>query len=187
MNTALKADFLTVADYLEGEETSEVRHEFIDGVAYAMAGASREHNRLAFNFAKLLDAHLTGRRCQVSISDLRLHLELGENDSFYYPDVMVTCDPRDTDPAANRFPKVIVEVLSDSTDRIDRVEKFHNYTRIDTLEEYILVAQSKTEVTIFRRADGWQPNLLQSNEEIVRINSLNFSVPVREIYQGVRA
>jgi Uma2 family endonuclease len=106
------ATTLTVEDYLAGELRSKDRHEYLGGVGYAMAGASSNHNRIAGNLYAALRSHLRGKHCEVFISDLKLRLEISEEAVFYYPDVMVTCDPRDTDPYFKRFPQVLIEVLS---------------------------------------------------------------------------
>ena len=98
-------------------------------------------------------------------SDVKARLLLSDKEIFYYPDVMVTCDPRDTNEFFKEFPKVIIEVLSDSTERIDRSEKFWNYTKIETLEEYILASQDKMEVTIFRRSQKWKSEVHRLPEQ----------------------
>jgi Uma2 family endonuclease len=99
---------------------------------------------------------------------------------------MVICDPRDTDRYFKRYPKVLIEVLSDSTESIDRREKFLSYRQIDTLEEYVLLAQDKMEVTVFRRADKWQPEVLRQREQLLRLGSLDLSQPLSAVYEGVK-
>ncbi len=177
---------LSVDDYLDGERYSEVRHEYLGGVVYAMAGGSREHNTLAGNLFVSLRSHLRGKSCQVFFADVKVRLQIGDEDIFYYPDVMVTCDPRDTDRYSSRFPKVVIEVLSPETERTDRREKFLSYTRLDSLEEYILVAQDKMEVTVFRRNGHWKPELLNNGEQQLRLASLDFVLPLSIIYEGVK-
>src|ERR1700678_3687060 len=115
MNSMLQADLLRVEDYLEGEQDSEIRHEYIGGVAYAMAGASDEHNLIAGSIYAALRQHLRGGPCRVFIAEVKTRLRIAKEDIFYYPDIMVTCDPRDTDPYCKCFPKVVIEVLSEST------------------------------------------------------------------------
>lgn len=186
MNTALQADFLRVEDYLGGELHSEIRHEYIGGAVYAMAGTSDEHNLIAGNFFAALHSHLRGGVCKVFFSEVKTRLLIAEEDIFYYPDIMVVCDPRDTDRYFKRFPKVVIEVLSESTERTDRREKFLSYIQIETLEEYVLAAQDKMEVTIFRRANQWKPEILRQPEQEARLASLNFSLPLRDVYEGVK-
>jgi Uma2 family endonuclease len=177
---------ISVADYLAGEPLSEVRHEYIGGTVYAMAGASEEHNTISLNVATALHSFLRGKPCRTFVNDLKVRLQIAQRDIFYYPDILVTCDPRDTDRYFKRFPKVLIEVLSDGTERIDRREKFLSYTHIETLEEYILVAQDTMEVTIFRRANQWQPEILRQPEQQLRLASLDFSLPLNSVYEGVK-
>lgn len=185
MSAALKIESLSVVDYLEGEQESEVRHEYIGGAAYAMAGSSENHNLLAVSLVSNLRAALRGRPCRAFISDMKVHIMTPDGEVFYYPDVLVTCDPRDTDPYFKKFPKLIVEVISESTQRLDRGEKFWNYTQIESLEEYVLVSQSLHEVIIFRRSNQWKPEQFHRLDEVIQIPSLNFSLPLRELYEGV--
>jgi Uma2 family endonuclease len=185
MEAAKQAERFSVPDYLAEEERSDVRHEYIGGAIYAMAGASDEHIALCMNLAFALRPHLHGSPCRVQMSDGKVHLRILNEDVFYYPDVMVFCDPRDTDRYFKRFPKVLVEVLSDTTETIDRREKFLSYRQIATLEEYVLVAQDKMEVTVFRRADQWQPEVWRQPEEALQLASLQFSLPLRTLYEGI--
>ena len=186
MRTARPSDLISVEDYLAGEQSSEIRHEYIGGIVYAMAGTSEEHNTLALSIASLLREHLRGKPCRAFMADLKVRVEVAHDDIFYYPDVMVACDPRDTDRFFRRFPKVLIEVLSEATERTDRREKFLSYTQIETLEEYVLVAQERVEVTVFRRATGWQPEILRQREDQFRLSSIEFSVPLSAVYEGVK-
>lgn len=185
MKTALESGFVSVADYLSGEEASGVRHEYIEGVVYAMAGTSDVHNTVAGNFFAAMHSHLRGGRCRAFISDVKVRLNPGEKQIFYYPDVMVACDGRDTNAFFKDFPKVIVEVLSEGMERIDRSEKFPNYTQIESLEEFVLASQDKMEVTIFRRAQGWKPEILRQPDQSLALASLNFSMRLQANYEGV--
>jgi len=186
MEAVRQLDWISAENYLEGEQASEVRHEYIGGVVYAMAGASDEHNTLSLTLAAELRTHLRGKNCRVFMVDAKVRLEIVREDIFYYPDVMVACDPRDTDRFFKRFPKVLIEVLSDTTERTDRREKFLSYIQIETLEEYVLVAQDKMEVTLYRRAAGWQPEILRQPGQTLRLPSLDFSLPLTAVYEGVK-
>jgi Uma2 family endonuclease len=176
---------LGLEDYLAGELGSEIRHEYLGGAVYAMAGASTEHNTIAGNLFAALRAHLRGRPCQVFIADVKVRLQIAGKDVFYYPDVMVTCDARDTERFFKRFPQVLVEVLSPETERTDRREKFLSYTQIDTLQEYLLVAQDKPEVTVFRRSRNWQSEVVQLAADPIRLTSLDFALPLGAVYEKV--
>jgi len=180
----LQADLLSVEDYLEGEQQNELRHEYIGGVAYAMAGGSVAHNLISLAWASALRQHMRGGSCRVFMADVKTHLSILQVDVFYYPDILVTCDSRDTDCYSMRYPKVVIEVFSEATERTDRREKFLSYIQIETLEEYVLAAQDKMEVTIFRRAGQWEPEVLRRPDQEARLASLNFSLPLRDIYEG---
>jgi Uma2 family endonuclease len=185
MQTAVETHFLSVDEYLSGEQLSDVRHEYVDGVVYAMAGTSIAHNIIAGNIFGELRIHLRGSKCRPLMADVKARLQLGEKQIFYYPDVMVACDPRDTNSFFEELPKVIVEVLSESTERTDRSEKFWNYTQIPSLEEYVLASQTKKEVTVFRRSQQWKPEVLHLPEHELHLPSLSFKIPLHAIYEGV--
>jgi Uma2 family endonuclease len=184
--TALeKSQFISVEEYLEGEALSEVRHEYIAGMVYAMAGTSDEHSFIVGNLHAALHSHLRGKSCRLFMLDAKVRLQAADDDIFYYPDLMVACDARDKDRYFKRFPRVLVEVLSESTERIDRREKFLSYTQIETLEEYILVAQDRMEVTLYRRVNQWHPEVLKTGAQSLPLASIDFSIPLAAIYEGV--
>jgi Uma2 family endonuclease len=185
MQTALSRDYISVDDYLAGEETSQIKHEYSAGSVYAMAGASREHNRIAGNIYSILAQRLRAGPCQAFISDVKVRLEAMGDELFYYPDVMVGCDSRDTNRLYLRYPRVLVEVSSESTERLDRGEKRLAYQSIETLEEYIIVAQDRPEVTIFRRVNKWAPECNVGLEQSFSIKSLDLRLPLTAIYEGV--
>lgn len=185
MEAAPSVETISVTEYLEGEPLSDVRHEYIGGVVYAMAGASEEHNLLTGNLFAALHNHLRGGKCRVHVADMKVHLQILGEDIFYYPDIMVACDPRDTDRFYKRYPRVLVEVLSESTERVDRREKALSYQQIETLEEYVLVAQDRTEVTVFRRQNGWQPEVLRAGDDELHLPSIAVRVPLATVYEGV--
>ena len=129
--------YLTSEQYLQMEEHSIVKHEYVDGQILAMAGASDAHVTIAGNLFTLLRSHVRGSGCRVYISDMKARIE--SLNRFYYPDVMVTCDPNDQEtPTYKRFPILIVEVLSESTEAFDRGDKFADYQEITSLHEYVL-------------------------------------------------
>lgn len=142
--------YIAAEDYLEGETHSPVKHEYIDGEVYAMAGATDSHVTIALNFATLLRNHFRGTGCRVYISDMKARIE--SLNRFYYPDVMVTCDARDREtPLFKRYPCLIVEVLSQSTEAFDRGDKFADYQQIETLQEYVLISTTRQRVDRFHR------------------------------------
>jgi Uma2 family endonuclease len=175
---------ISVDDYLAGELKSEVRHEYIGGLVYAMAGTSSEHNIICQNLLIAVRSHLRGKPCQVFMESVKLRLRTAYEDIFYYPDLIVTCDPRDTERYFKEFPKVLIEVLSPDTERIDRREKFSGYTQVESLEEYILVAQDRMEVTVFRRAKNWRPEVANQPQQQLRMESLDFTLSLPALYDS---
>lgn len=182
---AVRVSPLSVADYLAFEEKSEVRHEYIGGEVHARSGASREHNTIVMNLSTLLHSRLRGGLCRVFASAFKVRLEVAHEDLFYYPDVMVSCDRTETERYYSRTPTLILEVLSRSTENIDRREKHMNYRHAPTLEEYVLVAQEKPEVTLFRRATGWQAEIFTAAAASIEFRSIQQRITIAEIYDGV--
>ena len=182
---SLASPLLTADEYLEFEQTAEGRHEFVAGVLYAMAGPSKRHNRIALNLAAAFHGHVRGGPCDAYISDVKLRLKVEHDDVFYYPDVMVACQREDASEYYLQLPKLIIEVLSPSTEKIDRREKALNYRQIATLEEYVLIVQNRPHLEIQRRADGWRPTLITSPDAPAEFHSIGLSLPLAQIYEGV--
>ncbi len=147
---------LTVPEYLEGERASEIRHEYIDGEVYAMVGASDRHGLIANALAFALTPAARRGHCQLFTSDMKVRLEIADQTLFYYPDLLLTCDPDDRERYYRTRPCLIVEVLSETTERIDRREKLLAYQTLPSLQEYLLVAQDERHVTVYRRRGGWR-------------------------------
>ena len=183
--TQPRVEFVSVEDYLDAEAGTEVRHEYLGGVVYAMAGETREHNEIMQNLAFSLRRHVLRGGCKLYLSDIKVNFEIRGDEYFYYPDLVVTCDKRDTDRLVLRYPKLIIEVLSPSTERTDRREKFLAYTNIATLEEYALVGQKPREVTVFRRTRDWKSEVIAGAKAKLTLSSLKLSVPLSAIYEGV--
>ena len=176
---------ITVEEYLQGEPLSELRHEFVDGEIFAMAGGLLNHNTISGNFYGEIRSHLRGKPCRVFMADALVRILAFNQDAFYYPDVMVGCDERDTHTQFLRFPKLIIEVLSKSTERVDRSEKFLRYITIPTLEEYVLVEQKCQAVTIFRRRLDWGQEMIDDPQGIVRLESVALELPLATFYENV--
>src|SRR5262249_34537038 len=128
---------------------------------------------------------LRGGRCRTFMSDMKVHLVIGGRDVFYYPDVFVTCDSRDTKPLFKEYPTLIVEVLSEATENTDRREKFWNYTQIESLEDYVLISQDKVEVTVFRRSTNWESEIISDPDQSLVLSALNVKLPLSVIYEGL--
>jgi len=182
----VKHNLMSIEEYLEFEEGSPIRHEYVAGEIFAMSGGSIEHELIGGNLFAAFHAHLRGSPCKSFQNNFKLHLQANESRFFYYPDVMVACGPI----ADIRFctnPRLIVEVLSPSTERTDRREKASNYRQIPALEEYALVAQRTAQVTIYRRSQHWAPLILSSLEETAEFRSIELSLPLGQIYEGALA
>ncbi len=184
MNTQTKSDFITVADYINHEEDGELRHEYINGIIHAMGGASANHNLISGNIFSLCKTAARPTPCKVFIADMKVALSIAGEDIFYYPDVLVSCDPEDNAPYFRKYPCLIVEVLSPTTERIDRREKFLAYTTLHSLQEYILVSQEEQVVTLFRRSNEWQPEVFRTQEKFT-LDCLDCTLTLDEIYEDI--
>ncbi|APB34237.1 Uncharacterized protein conserved in cyanobacteria [Gloeomargarita lithophora Alchichica-D10] len=177
--------FVPTSAYLEAEAKSKIRHEYIGGHIFAMAGASDVHNLIAISIISRLYAHLSGSPCRVFMSDMKVKINVQEADIFYYPDILVTCDPTDNQKLFKTKPKLIIEILSPSTEIIDRREKFLHYQSIPSLEEYILISQEEMHIEIFRpNSQGYWVKELLKSEDTLRLRSLNFDLALSEIYEN---
>lgn len=174
----------TEAEYLKAEQSSEVRHEYIGGDLYAMAGASEEHNFISGNIFAAIRAHLRGKPCKVFIHDMKARV-YAQLTLYYYPDVMVVCDPGDDDRFFKSKPRIIVEVVSESTRGTDEREKLLTFIQLPSLEEYVLVEQDRMKVTIHRRDADWVPELLEGPEAQLKLHSIGFEMPLSAVYEDV--
>lgn len=174
-------------DYLAWEQEQPCRNEYIDGEVFAMSGASDAHGTAALNLAALLRGALRGTPCKPFIADMKVRVEAAN--SFFYPDIVVTCDPRDRTPEAShvkQYPALIVEVLSPSTEAYDRGNKFATYRQLESLQEYVLVSLEARRIEVFRRdASGhWVLHPFALNEAL-ELSSINFRCPAAEVFDGV--
>lgn len=176
---------LSVADYLAGERNVDVRHEYVDGQVYALAGASDRHNRITLNIASRLNDHLVDDECEAFMSDMKIRVSPA---LYYYPDVVVTCDAPGGDAYYRVEPRLIVEVMSPSTERVDRIEKRHAYRRVESLREYVLVAQDAPFVELHRRgADGtWTIEAFSDLAEQLTLASVDLALDLSDVYRNVR-
>lgn len=185
MDLAQKITVLTVAEYLALERTSEVRHEFIDGQTYAMAGGTINHNRLTMNFGSLLNHRMSGNGCEAFTENVVVKISEAV---YYYPDVVVTCDAIAGGAYVLEYPVLIVEVLSKSTEKIDRREKKKEYQFVAGLREYVIVAQDQIRIEVYRHDNAgemWQGEVYSDPEQEISFASIGVKVKVSEIYQRV--
>ena len=173
------------SDYLAYEAQSPVRHEYIAGEIFAMTGASIRHNVIAGNLFAELRTHLKGTPCRALIEGVKLRLR--KEQSYFYPDVMVTCEDRlqelDGQQQIVEAPLVVIEILSPTTEATDRREKLRAYRTLPSLKEYLLVSQEQAQVEIYRRRGdiGWDIITYEPGDT-VEIASLELQLGMDEIY-----
>jgi Uma2 family endonuclease len=177
----------TVERYLEIDAASDVRNEFFDGYIVAVAGNTPEHVAIVDNLTLRLNIAFEDRPCRAWSNMLRVK---SSETAYVYPDISVTCgDPvyLPTKPKTLTNPLVIVEVLSDSTERIDRREKFLSYQELDSLQHYVLVSQDEALIEVYtRQSNGhWDYVALLGSEATLDLPAIDFSVPLSMIYRGV--
>lgn len=178
---------LDAAGYLEWEAGQDGKNEYLHGEILAMIGARKAHVIVVMNLGFALRQHLRTTPCQLFLSDVKVRIEAA--DAFFYPDVVVTCDTRDatTEDRFIEFPKLVVEVLSESTAAFDFGAKFDAYRRIETLEEYVLVDPDRLIACTYRRAaDGhWVLHDTRAGEPL-RVASVGLDLPHADLFAGVR-
>ncbi len=175
--------YINLVEYLKAEDSSQIRHEYLNGQVFAMTGGSREHSLITGNIHNRLKNHLRGSGCQVFASDMKVRVET--DNVFYYPDV-VTCNSQDIEKLFLTKPCLIVEVLSPSTENIDRREKLLTYKKIEALQEYILVSQDELKVELYRKDkdNNWIKYILCRNDAVI-LDSVNLQLAMTEIYEDV--
>ncbi|MCB1822627.1 MAG: Uma2 family endonuclease [Candidatus Competibacteraceae bacterium] len=180
--------FITAADYLALERQAESKSEYLNGCIYTMSGASRNHNRITINLGAMLHTQLRGKSCEPFVNDMRV--KVSPTGLYTYPDVVVACDePRFEDEQLDTLlnPKVIIEVLSESTEKYDRGAKFAHYQKLDSLADYLLIAQNQPCIEHFQRqADGsWRYFAAQGLEAEIDIPTIGCVLRLTEVYERV--
>ncbi len=172
---------LSPEEYLHGEQYSETKHEYESGRAYAMVGASKSHNLIAGNLYIALSHHLRNKSCQVFMSDMKVRAQ----DCFYYPDVVVTCHPEEPHQYYVEYPLLVIEVISPSTEAKDSWDKRIAYQSLESLKEYVLVAQEKKDLRIYRRsAEGWDLEIYADGDQVM-LASVALEIPMEAVYERV--
>lgn len=185
MIAELKFNPMTPQEYLDWEATQELKYDYVDGEVFAMTGGTIPHNLVALNLASALKTHLRGTGCLVFMSDVKV--QVSENGPYYYPDVMVSCDPRDRNATALiQYPCLIVEVLSPSTD-YDRKDKFARYRQIPTLQEYVLIDAEQIGVDRYRRLSSrrWDLQTYLAGETL-DLTSVDWQDAIELLYEDVQ-
>ncbi|BAZ87152.1 hypothetical protein NIES806_33700 [Dolichospermum compactum NIES-806] len=152
------------------------------GQVFAIAGASEEHNLIVTNIIAILRPHLRGSYCRAFVSDMKVKVKIRNANIFYYPDIIVTCDPEDKERYFKTRPNLIIEVLSNYTATIDKREKRINYQTIDSLKEYILVYQNQMKVEVYRQDDqgNWSTEVLGTDDKL-HLESVNLTLTMADV------
>ena len=188
MTALLKDDYyITPEQYLVAERISEVKHEYVAGKVYAMAGTSAAHDRMASNIIRHLGNRLSGKRCEVFSSNLRVRIRLpGRAEFYYYPDALVDCSRLPNDAIYAESPTVIFEVMSPASERVDQGEKLANYRTLPSLRVYVLMNQNNPAVTVYRRAeDVWEMEFYGSIDAVIELPEIESRLTLAEIYDRV--
>lgn len=173
-------NFISEAEYLSGEILADTRHEYIDGAVFAMAGASRNHQRLVGNLLAALNQYLANSPCEPFANDLKIKADR----CFFYPDLVVVCDDDEGDDYFTEKPRLIIEVLSKTTRRLDKTTKLAAYKTLPSLLEYVLIEQDHVEVELFRRSQNWCAEHYFLGDS-VNLESIDLTVNVTDLYHRV--
>lgn len=186
MSAAVKWNLVSVDEYLAGELASPIKHEYLAGVVYAMAGARNSHNLIATNTIVAVGARLRGRPCRPYNSDTKIRIRLPDQVRFYYPDASVICRSNPSTDSYQDEPVVLFEVLSRQTRRIDEGEKKDAYLTIPSLGVYALVEQDSATVVLFRRSEsGFIREVYSGQGAVLPLPEIGTELPLAEIYDGV--
>lgn len=180
--------YITPEEYLALERKAEYKSEYLNGEVFAMTGASRKHNLIAANIISLLNLQLREKPCEVYPSDMRVKVTV--TGLYTYPDVVVVCGgPKFEDDYVDTLlnPTLIVEILSKTTERYDRIAKTGYYQTLDTLSEHLLVAQEEYRIEQYaKQSDGrWLLSEIRSLEGVVDLQSIGYPLALRDVYDKV--
>ncbi|MBI3410069.1 MAG: Uma2 family endonuclease [Planctomycetes bacterium] len=185
-SAAKKLNLVSPDDYLAGELVSPVKHEYLGGVVYAMAGARNAHNIIATNILGALHGRLRGQSCRPFNSDTKIRIRFPTHVRFYYPDASVVCRPNAQGDSYQDEPVAIFEVLSRATRRIDEGEKKDAYLSIPSLGTYVMVEQETAAVVAFRRTEnGFVRGIHEGLSAILPFSDIGIELPLAEVYDGV--
>ncbi len=186
ISTVRKIDFITVEDFLAGEQKSAVKHEYVAGRIYAMSETQNAHNIIASNALISMGRPLNGKPCRAFNSDTKIRVRMSNQTRFYYPDVSVICRPNPQSDVFQDLPSVIVEVFSESTRRIDDGEKREAYLTIPSLTHYILLEQSAIGAVVYERGSaGFQRRVLTELTDGIPLPELHISLSLAAVYDGI--
>ena len=179
---------ISIEDYLEGEQHTDTKHEYLAGQVVAMGGASDKHGLIAGSlYAALLPA-ARRKGCQLFIADMKVRVNHDSDSYFYYPDLLLSCQPDDRESAYyRRHPCLLVEVLSPSTERIDSREKLLAYRLLSSLREYLLLRQDRVQADLYQRGDEgrWEHHTFTQPDDVLALRCLDAAVSLRDVYADV--
>ncbi len=181
MPAVKKVKLISVEEYLERELKAEVKHEYVNGDIYAMAGASENHDYISGNIYRKFGNHLESSPCRPFTSDIKVKTANGK---FRYPDCMVVCEEDNENAYYKTKPVILVEVLSRSTRKVDEKYKLLEYINIPTLQEYVLIEQDFVDIEVFRKAGNRFPQHYFLGDAVT-FESIGLTLTVEEIYHRV--
>ena len=179
--------FVSVEDYLAGEEQSDIKHEYLGGVIHAMAGGTNNHAAIATNAGISVGSQLRGKPCRTFGSDAKLKIEFADHIRFYYPDLQIVCRPNPGSDHFQEHPVLVIEVLSESTRRTDMGEKKDAYLAIPSLKVLLLVESDRPRVIAYRRraAGGFEAEEYTGRDAVIALPETESQLPFVELYDGL--
>lgn len=186
MSIADQLSLVSVEEYLRDELDSPIKHEYLGGVVYAMSGGRNRHNLVASNALAALWTRLRGRPCRAFNSDTKVRIRLPGHTRFYYPDASVVCRLNPDDDVYQDSPALVLEVLSESTRRVDLGEKKEAYLSVPSLDLYLLAEQDAPAVIVFRRTEnGFAREVWSGLDAVIPMPELGIELPLSEVYEAL--
>ncbi len=174
----------TYEEYLELENLSEIRHEYYHGEVFAMAGGTIRHNDILRNLIIGINPLLKNKKCKLNFESARTQIK--DKTHYVYPDIVISCENAEYDKTTIKYPTVIIEILSDSTELYDRTDKFNAYRQILTLEHYVLITQKKCTVECYtRNGNEWIYKIYESMTDFLELTKLDIKLKLSEIYENI--
>jgi Uma2 family endonuclease len=186
MSLARKKDRISLEAYFELQRSGNQRHDFWEGTLVELEATTKNHNRIKRNIIDAIPRSIR-KAAACELFDENVMTQLKQKQKYVYPDIVLTCDPRENDPLIIEYPCILIEILSDGTARYDRTDKFFQYQRIPTVEQCVFVAQNQMAIESFQRAEQgqWLMQPLQEASEALYFPKLDHSIPLADIYEGI--
>ena len=179
--------YVSPEEYLSNELTREVRHEYVAGMLRPVPGSKVTHGRIVSNVSALLHQQIQGGPCEVFTNKLKVYIRASGEHFYYYPDVVVDCSNADGGSLLAPEPRVIFEVLSESTEMYDRGEKRQNYCALPSMQVYVLVWQTVPALMVYRRREvGWTLEVVDGFQATLTLPEISCTLPIQNIYKRVR-